>query len=171
MNTSNIINWLLSETLHLHGVEELVIEFAHILENELKANYISLDIYTVRCKVAVRNLSWRKGHVLQAKMLTPKEAEERFRSKENICDNHDNCIVLPLHFTRGKHTHIAYASEKKRGFSPEELKALQQITPALARRLEVESYHHFYGFSGAVEKFWQRVADRCRETDKSQEAS
>lgn len=163
MTTNNIINWLLAETLNLHCAEELVAELAPRLEAAANVNYISLDIYTVRCKVAVRNLSWRKGQRLQAKMLSPIEAEEHFNSKEKMCDNHDNCIVLPMHFTRGKHTHVAYASGSKRGFSAEELKILQHITPALARRLEIEYYHHFYGFGSVVEKFWQRVANRCRE--------
>ena len=170
MKADSIINWLLDDTLHLHCVEKLITELAPRLANVANVNYISVDIYTVRCEVAVRNLTWCKGKALQTKILSLAEAEIRFINSKTMCADHKNCIVLPLRFTRGKHTHIAYASPNKQGFSADEVKSLQYITPALARRFEIESYHHFYGFSGVVENFWKIVSDRCREVDKAQGA-
>ena len=169
MSSKTIIEWLLSDTLHLHGAEELLAEFAPRLADVANVNFISLDIYTVRCEVAVRNLIWQQGQALQAKMLSPHEAEARFVDNKAMCLKHKNCVILPMYFTRGKHTHVAYASRKKQGFSDNDLKVLHSTTPALARRLEIESYHHFYGFSSAIENFWKRVSERCREVDKTQE--
>ena len=102
-------------------------------------------------------------------MLSPSAAEARFISNKAMCAEYRNCIVLPMYFTRGRHSHIAYASESEFGFSAQELGILQQITPALARRFEIESYHHFYGFGDVVANFWERVAERCRAVSEKQE--
>ena len=169
MNSKDIINWILSETLHMHCAEELVLALAPRLTQAVKVNFISLDVYTVRSKVAVRNLSWHKGKELQTTMLSPSAAEERFVSSKAMCAEQRNCIVLPMYFTRGRHTHVAYASESELGFNAQELEILQHVTPALARRLEIESYHHFYGFGGVVEDFWERVAARCRAVSEAKE--
>ena len=48
-------------------------------------------------------------------------------------------LVLPLRFTRGRPTFMAWSSDRPGGFSEEELERLHDLMPLISLRLEVEA--------------------------------
>lgn len=169
MAVANIINWLLMETLHLDKVEDIVCEFAKRLEPLVRVNRISLDIHTVHPEVFVQNLIWKRNDGIQSTLLSHEQIKSQLfiqspvakiyngsdtirmktngesskfpLAKELAAQGCTDYIIFPMQYTRSGRSYISYTTDQPNGFSDAEIEIMEQIRPALSRRLEIEFCH------------------------------
>ncbi len=169
MTVEGIINWLLVETLHLDKAEDIICELAQRLEPLVKVNRISLDIHTVHPEVFVQNLIWKRDSGIQSTLLSHKQIKSQLfihspvvkiyngsdtirmkinskstkfpLAKELAAQGCTDYIIFPMQYTRGGRSYISYTTDQPNGFSDAEIEVLEQIRPALSRRLEIEFCH------------------------------
>ena len=169
MVVENIIHWLLAETLQLDKAEDIVGKLAQRLEPLVKINRISLDIHTVHPEVFVQNLIWKRGSGMQATLLSHEQIKSQLfiqspvaqiyngsntirikikgkstafpLAKELAAQGCTDYIIFPMQYTRGGRSYISYTTDQPNGFSDAEIEIIEQIRPALSRRLEIEFCH------------------------------
>ena len=169
MKADSIINWLLTDTLHINKAEDIICELAKRLEALVKINRISLDIHTVHPEVFVQNLIWKRDSGIESTMLshdqiksqlfiespvakiyngsdtirmkTDKGASDFPLAKELAAQGCTDYVIFPMYYTRGGRSYISYTTDQPRGFSNAEIKVMEKIRPALSRRLEIEFCH------------------------------
>ena len=169
MKVDSIINWLLVETLHLDKAEDIICELAKRLEPLVKVNRISLDIHTVHPEVFVQNLIWKRDSGIESTLLSHDQIQSQLfmespvakiyngsetirmkthgkksefpLAKELASQGCTDYIIFPMQYTRGGRSYISYTTDHPKGFSDKEIKIMEQIRPALSRRLEIEFCH------------------------------
>ena len=169
MNESTIINWLLTDTLHINKAEDIICELAQQLEPLVKISRISLDVHTVHPEVFVQNLIWKRDSGIEATMLShaqiqsqlfiqspvakiyngsdtirmkTKDKKTKFPlAKELAAQGCTDYVIFPMHYTRGGRSYISYTTDQPNGFSDAEIEIMEKIRPALSRRLEIEFCH------------------------------
>ncbi len=169
MKASDIINWLLAETLHLDKTEDIICALAKYFEPLVKVNRIGLDIHTAHPEVFVQNLIWKRDRGIHSEALSHEQIKSQLfvqspvakiyngsgtirmktncasasfpLAKELVAQGCTDYIIFPMQYTRGGRSYISYTTDQPQGFSDAEIEIMQQICPALSRRLEIEFCH------------------------------
>ncbi len=169
MRASAVVSWLLGDALYLNSTEELIVALVGQLEPLVKINRISLDIHTVHPEVFVKNLIWKRNDGIEATLLSHDQIKSQLFRQSPVAKIYNGSgtiriktardpstfpllqelmkqgctdyIIFPMRYTRGGRSYISYTTEQPDGFSDAEIEVLEQVCPALARRLEIEFCH------------------------------
>lgn len=169
MTSEDIINWLLVGTLDFDKAEDIICELAKRLEPLVKISRISLDVHTVHPEVFVQNLIWKRGNGIEATMLSHEQIKSQLFIQSPVAKIYNGSdtirmktngekstfplaqelakqgctdyIIFPMQYTRGGRSYISYTTDQPQGFSDQEIEIMEQIRPALSRRLEIEFCH------------------------------